>query len=211
MIYKNNITPALFDQLTEAGNIGAGNAATSLSAILGKKIEMKVPSVKMVSFDEMIDLAGGPEKEVAGIFLRIDGEIKGSMFFILSLPQAEACVRLMTDNPSFSIYTTPLSKIGFSALQEIGNILSGSYLSAFSDFTGISLFPTVPSLCIDMAGAIISQGLFEVSQAGDQAIVIDTVLSSIGKKEILSIEAQFFVLPDPDSYDRLFESLREIQ
>ncbi|MGD7043705.1 chemotaxis protein CheC [Jeotgalibacillus proteolyticus] len=207
MNFEQNMTSYQIDLLKEAGNIGAGHAATALSKIVGKVIEMKIPSVKMVSFGEMIDLAGGPEKEVAGIFLRIEGEMKGSMFLILSLSQAEAYAKVMTNDPSFCINTLPLTDMRLSALRELGNILSGSYLSALSDFTGLHLFPTVPSLCIDMAGAIISQGLFSVSQSSDRALVIDTVLSSAGNKEAFSLEAQFFVLPDPESFDRLFYKL----
>ncbi|MDG5470312.1 chemotaxis protein CheC [Jeotgalibacillus sp. ET6] len=204
MNFEQNMTSYQIDLLKEAGNIGAGNAATALSKIVGEAIEMKIPSVKMVSFDEMIDLAGGPEKEVAGIFLRIEGEMKGSMFLILSLSQAEAYAKVMTNDPSFCINTLPLTDMKLSALRELGNILSGSYLSALSEFTGIHLFPTVPSLCIDMAGAIISQGLLSVSQSGDRAVVIDTVLSSPGIEGAFSLQAQFFVLPDPDSFERLF-------
>ena len=73
------------DVLKEVGNIGAAHAATSLSQLLDRKIDMHVPNVKLVSFDEMFDLAGGAETIVAGIFLRIEGDLSGSMFFVLPL------------------------------------------------------------------------------------------------------------------------------
>ena len=79
------ITDMHLDVLKEIGNIGAAHAATSLSQLLDRKIDMHVPNVELVSFDEMFDLAGGAEEVVAGIFLRIEGDLSGSMFFVLSI------------------------------------------------------------------------------------------------------------------------------
>ena len=85
---ENSITDMHLDVLKEIGNIGAAHAATSLSQLLDRKIDMYVPNVELVSFDEMFDLAGGAETIVAGIFLRIEGDFSGSMFFVLPL---ESC------------------------------------------------------------------------------------------------------------------------
>ena len=73
-----------------------------------------------------------------------------------------------------------LPEMGISAMQELGNILSGSYLSALSDFTGLKIYPTVPSLSVDMVGAIVSFGLIEVSHYSDEVIVIDTQIREEG-------------------------------
>ncbi|MCM3637854.1 chemotaxis protein CheC [Sporosarcina luteola] len=82
------ITDMHLDVLKEIGNIGAAHAATSLSQLLGRKIEMHVPKVSLVSFDEMFELAGGAERIVAGIYLRIQGDLSGSMFFVLPIDSA---------------------------------------------------------------------------------------------------------------------------
>ncbi|MFO7318099.1 MAG: chemotaxis protein CheC, partial [Bacilli bacterium] len=76
------------DILKEIGNIGAAHAATSLSNMLNKKIDMRVPKAEMVTFNEMMELMDGPEKVVVGIYLRIEGDLEGSMFFILPIEQA---------------------------------------------------------------------------------------------------------------------------
>ncbi|MBM7579880.1 chemotaxis protein CheC [Jeotgalibacillus terrae] len=206
MSYEDDITAYHLDILREIGNIGAGNAATALSALLGNKVDMAVPHVKVVSFDEMMDIAGGPENIVVSVFLRIEGEMTGSMFFILSTTQAESFIRTLTNNKSFNFDDIGESELGLSALQEMGNILSGSYLSSLSDFTNLNLYPTVPAIAIDMAGAIISFGLVELSQAGDKVIVIDTELTDDGEKRE-GANGQFFLLPDPESFKILFRSL----
>lgn len=207
MSYFTNFSSLKLDVLREVGNIGAGNAATSLSKLLNKTIDMKVPDVQIVSFDEMMEMAGGSENIVAGVFLRLEGEITGSMFFVLPLEQANKFIQAMIGDPTINLDEQPYDEIALSALQELGNILSGSYLSSLSDFTNLSLYPSVPALAIDMVGAIVSYGLIELSQVSDYAIVINTQLSD--KENMFSdeVNGHFFLLPDPDSFTTLFQSL----
>ena len=87
MSYIDKISTTHLDILKEIGNIGAGHAATALSMILDKKIEMKVPHVRMVTFNEMIEMAGGAENVVASVYLRIEGDAPCHMFFVLPLEQ----------------------------------------------------------------------------------------------------------------------------
>ncbi|WLR53413.1 chemotaxis protein CheC [Mesobacillus subterraneus] len=207
MTFLKSISDIHLDILKEVGNIGAGHAATALSTLLNKKIDMKVPSVRVVSFDEVMDLAGGPDNVVASVFLRIEGDAPGSMFFILPLPQAEKYIGQLTKNQSFSFAEEQDNELALSALQELGNILSGSYLSSLSDFTKLSLYPSVPALSIDMVGAVISFGLLELSQVSDYAIVIDTALDEEEAQLPDSVNGHFFLLPDPDSFHIIFSAL----
>ncbi|PIC81378.1 CheY-P-specific phosphatase CheC [Sporosarcina sp. P18a] len=204
---KNDITEMHLDVLKEIGNIGAAHAATSLSQLLGQKIDMRVPNVELVTFDEMFDLAGGTEKVVAGIFLRIEGDLTGTMFFVLTIESATQFIRKLTGDAAFTFTDVDDLGMGASALQELGNILSGSYLSALSDFTSLNIYPTVPSLSIDMVGAIVSFGLIEVSQYSDEVIVIETEILQEGEQGVSSLAGHFFLLPDPPSYRTIFSSL----
>lgn len=206
-MYEKNITSMHLDVLKEIGNIGAAHAATALSTLLNKKIDMKVPKVEMVSFDDMMDLAGGPESVVAGIYLRIEGDVTGSMFFVLPVEQANRFIRRLVQDETLDFQTGEVSEIGASAMQELGNILSGSYLSALSDFTRLKIYPTVPALSVDMVGAIISFGLVEVSHVSDYVIVIDTAINEEDTPNEESVKGHFFLLPDPESFQTIFVSL----
>lgn len=193
------------DILKEVGNIGAGHATTALSTLLNKRIEMKVPSVRIVSFNEMMELVGGAENIVVSVLLRIEGDAKGNMFFILPIEQGERFIRQMTGDEAFTFEKTPYSEMGLSAAKELGNILAGSYLTALSDFTGLDLYPSVPALSIDMFGSIISFGLIEFSQISDHAIVIDTALNEADSSS--SVKGHFFLLPYPESFKTIFRAL----
>ncbi len=209
MNFQQKITSLHLDVLKEIGNIGAAHAATALSDLLNKKIDMRVPKVEMVSFNDMMELVGGSENVVVGIFLRIEGDAEGSMFFVLPIEQGNRFIRRLINDESFDFSNPPVSELGLSAMQEMGNILSGSYLSALSDFTGLKIYPTVPGLSVDMFGAIISIGLIELSHISDHVIVINTSIlddeQEQGDKE--SVRGHFFLLPDPDSFEAIFQAL----
>ena len=200
------ITSLHLDVLKEIGNIGAAHAATALSDLLQSKIDMRVPKVEMVSFNDMMEQVGGSETVVVGIFLRIEGDAEGSMFFILPIEQASKFIRNLIKDDQFSFENEPISELGLSAMQELGNILSGSYLSALSDFTGLKIYPTVPGLSVDMFGAIISIGLIEISQVSDHVIVINTSIfeENLNNNEV---RGHFFLLPDPESFTTIFKAL----
>nr|WP_141705307.1 chemotaxis protein CheC [Vulcanibacillus modesticaldus] len=189
------------DILKEVGNIGAGHAATALSTMIQKQIDMNVPNVKLIPFSEIEDFLGGEDKVVVGIFLRVEGDIPGNMFFVMTVDSAKQLLKRMMGD---AVSSDPeFSEIEFSALHEVGNILAGSYLSSLADFTNLKLYPTVPSMAIDMVGAIISFGLLQVSQISDVAILINTTFLE-GEH---FIEGHFFLIPDPEAFDRLFSAL----
>ncbi|WP_349410520.1 chemotaxis protein CheC [Pseudalkalibacillus sp. SCS-8] len=206
MITPEKLTDFHKDILKEIGNIGAGNAATALSQLMNRTIDMKVPSVKMALFHEVTELIGGDETVVAATFFRVTGDAPGNMFFILPLQEAVTYLRELTGDSEIEEESIFSSELAQSALQETGNILAGSYLSSFSDFTGLKLYPSVPFLSIDMAGAVLSQGLVELSQVSDYAILIDTELRGADNTQ-LGMDGHFLLLPDPDSFERIFHAL----
>lgn len=189
------------DVLKEVGNIGAGHAATALSKLLDKPVDMQIPQVNMLPFEEITESLGGSEEVVIAIFLRVVGDAPGNMFFILK----QDCARRMLENLAGMVVDSNegYSEMEISALQEIGNILVGSYLSSLADFTKLSMSPTVPSLAIDMAGAILSYGLLQFGQMGDRALLIDTKFLQ-GKYEV---EGHFYLIPDPESFNKIFSAL----
>lgn len=200
MNHLNEFKDIQLDFLKEIGNIGAGHAATALSKLLNKPVDMQVPKVNIVSFNELTNILGGEEVVVVTVFLRIEGDISGNMFFILSEEGAQQLVKSMLGQSEESFNVLELS-----AIQEVGNILSGSYLSSLADFTKLKVYPSVPNVAIDMAAAILSYGLIEFSKIGDYALLIDTTFLNIDGTE--GIKGHFFLLPDPDSFNILFQSL----
>ncbi|WP_047984862.1 chemotaxis protein CheC [Ornithinibacillus californiensis] len=195
------------DALREIGNIGAGNAATSMSKLIQKKIDMDIPDISIVSFDEVMDMVGGPENLIVGILFQIHGKAPGMVYLLFTLEEAESLVKQMTNNDEISLSMDgEKNDLAFSALQEAGNILAGSYLSALSDFTNINMQPSIPHLSVDMAGAILTVGLLQVSEVYDYAIIINTKIND-AEEERKGINGQLLLLPSPESFNKIFQAL----
>ncbi|GGN90357.1 chemotaxis protein CheC [Saccharibacillus kuerlensis] len=189
------------DVLKEVGNIGAGHAATALSQLLNKPIDMGVPKVQLLPFEDIAEKVGGAEKIVLTVFFRVEGDAPGNLFYIMAPEAGKSLLhRLGGFEPTEGLDLTEMEQ---SALGEIGNILAGSYLSSLADFTNLSMSPTVPALALDMAGAILSYGMIQFGEMGDAALLIDTTFVQ-GNDEV---EGQFFLIPDPESFDKIFTAL----
>jgi len=190
------------DVLKEIGNIGAGNAATALAKMLGKKIDMEVPKVKVMEFKEVTEMFGGAELPVVGLFLKMTGDLTGSVMFILENKAAHSLVNILMGKPNDSD-NQEFDEIELSALKELGNIIAGSYMSSLSTLTELNIMPTVPDIAIDMAGAIISVPAIEFGKMGDSVLYIETAFVE-GTTRALG---DFFLIPDLDSYEVLLKAL----
>ena len=195
------------DVLKEIGTIGAGNAATSLSKLLVKRIDMNVPEVKISEFNMIESILGSGDTLVAGVYLQFEGEIKGNVLYILDTKSAKNLASLLLgtkqDNESKDEFYAGFSELEASALEEIGNILISSYLNAISSFTGLSIKPSVPYFACDMLGAILSVPLIQYGQTSDKVLFVETDFE-IGHDKMKS---HFIVMPDIKSFSIILKSL----
>ncbi|GGA62820.1 chemotaxis protein CheC [Ornithinibacillus halotolerans] len=200
------LTNLQLDALREIGNIGAGNAATSMSQLIQKRVDMEVPSINIVDFNEVMDMVGGADRLIVGILFQIQGDAPGMVYLLFSLEEAESLVVQMTNNNNLSLSLETNDELALSALREAGNILTGSYLSALSDFININMQPSVPHLSVDMAGAILTVGLVEYSSMSDYAIIVNTKINNPGD-DYNGINGQLLLVPSPDSFTKIFQAL----
>ncbi|MFY9303548.1 MAG: chemotaxis protein CheC [Atribacterales bacterium] len=192
------------DALREVGNIGAGNAATALSKVVGKRVKMEVPLVKILPLKDVPDWLGGPEKEVLGVYLTMSGAANGHILFVMTIEDALKIMNiLLGDLTPSREQVLDMDEIARSAMEEIGNILSSSYLSALADFTGLRLNHSVPALAIDMAGAIVDVILIEISKRGDYALLIETEFVEEENK----IKGYFMLIPDTGSLEIILQAI----
>lgn len=188
------------DVLRKIGNIGAGNAATALAKMIDKKIDMEVPATKLLDYKDVAGILGGEESVVAGIYFDVSGDINGNIMFLLDVGSSKILTGMLMGKQDFS---NELDEMDRSALQEVGNILSGSYISSLSALTGLKLVLSVPSLCIDMAGAILSVPAIQFGYVSDKVLMIETKL----KDDANLVKANFFLIPDTETFSTLLNSL----
>jgi len=182
------------DMLREICSVGAGHAATALSQLTSRRIDLEVPQALIVPVREVPRIAGGAEAVVAGLSFQILGDARGVILLLFPEESASSLVRLVTGGAGGE---APESDLAVSAMKEIGNILASAFLSAIGQLSGLSLIPSVPGYARDMAGAVLDQVLIELSRLADQALVIETVFREHGE----GIRGHFFLLPDPQTLE----------
>ncbi|HDS08661.1 MAG TPA: chemotaxis protein CheC [Firmicutes bacterium] len=189
------------DALKELGSIGAGNAATALSTMLSKRIDISVPEIGIFKVEDIPEMIGGPEMVRVGIYFTITGDSFGSMLLMLEKDEGLRLVKMML-GPGFKL-NSDLDLISKSALEEIANILVGSYLSAFSQFAKMRLMQSTPAFAYDMCGSIIDMICIELAQRTTHILMVKTDFLEKDDK----ISANLFFLPEPDALVKLIEAL----
>lgn len=189
------------DVMREIGSIGTGNAATALSEVLSQKIKMSLPEVRILGFNEAIKEMGGPESIVAGVLVAMSGEINGIMLYIQRLDFINIVLERLLSKKIENY--SELQPLEVSALVEIGNIIISSYVSAISKLTGITINLSVPSISVNMLGAILSVPMAEFGHETDKIMTIDGKFVC-NEKEVFS---NLLLLPDIKSLNELLKKL----
>ncbi len=197
-----DLSPVAIDCLKEIGNIGSGSAASSLSQMLGKSIEMHVPDVRVLDYQSVIDEMGGPEKVITGILVTLcNGDINGMIMFLLEDTFAKVVLNTFLGKENVDV--TDLDENDFSAIKEMGNIMAGSYLGALSTLTGLTIDMSVPSMTVDMMGAIMNAPMIEFSEVGDKVLFINDgfIIDEV------DIKSHIILIPTVESLDILMKKL----
>lgn len=194
-----------FDVLREIGNIGQGNAASSLSQMLGLSIDIAVPTVKLLNFNETVEYLGGPENIILGMLVNLKGDIQGMMLYVLQKGFASSMIQAVFGHEIDDLVN--LSEMDMSFIQEIGNILAGSYVNAISSLTGLTIDISVPTISVDMAGAILAVPAVEFAQIGSKVLFIDDSFIFNNTAVTSEIKSNMILIPEIASLETLFAKL----
>ncbi|HVO30097.1 MAG TPA: chemotaxis protein CheC [bacterium] len=191
------------DALREVANIGAGHAATALSQMTDRRVMISVPQINIVRLEEVPDLLGSPQDVVAAVLMHMLGDLTGRT--LLLVPEAvgrRLCDLLLRRPPGT---TKEYGTLEQSCLKEAGNILSGAYMNALSDFMGMLLLPSVPSLVVDLAAAVLTTAYLNFGHERDFVFCVETEFQ-FGAEG--GLHGHFLLLPDLASLKAIFDAIR---
>ena len=196
---EKSVTPPLndmqLDALRELANIASGTAATALSQMLGREVELNVPRALALPLPDAVDACGDPESSAAGVVFPLEGDLEGLMLLLIPAEHAARLCEMLGVEAG--------TEVGDSALREIGNIVGTSYLNGLSAMTGLELYPSPPLLKHDMLAAIVSSLLAETAGSEDLALVLDSELDVQGEPCAIS----FLLLPTAGQINGLLAPL----
>ena len=197
----NELNGLELDTLREIGSIGTGNAANALSSMLGCKVTIEVPEVKIMGYNEAIDWIGGPETVTAGVLARLEGEINGIILSIQHMEFINLVLQHMIGN-GVEDYQY-LTELEISALLEVGNIMISAFANAMAGLTDMKIRLTVPAFAVDMQGAIIAVPMAEFGGQSDYIMTIGADFICNGRK----VPCRILLSPDVRSLNFLLKKL----
>ena len=189
------------DVLKEIANIGSSNAAASLSKMLGHPIKINVPEISIKGFNDACEVLGGAEAVMVGAMLTISNGLDGMIMYLLPTEIACNLVNILchTDIKTYE----EIDEMGFSAIQEIANIMSGTFVSAISTMTDLKIDISPPAATVDMLASIMSVPSIYFAAVSDTIMLMRTQLELSGK----TANASIMMMPDIPSLDKLMTRL----
>ena len=199
-----SLKPMQMDALREVANIGAGHAATALSQMTNQRIMISVPQINVTPLEEVSVHIGAPEEPVAAVLMNMLGDLTGRTLLVFPRNTAMRVAEMMLRKPEGSI--TELGTLEQSAITEAGNILSGAHMNALSDFMGIMLLPSPPSLVIDMSRAVLTTAYLQFGDDPNYVFCVETEFFILdqGKR----VRGFFLLLPDAPSLKAILRAVR---
>lgn len=189
------------DTLKEIGSIGTGNAATSLSALIGKTVRIQQPEVRIMEYNEAIEWIGGPEPITAGVLVGMSGQLSGIMLSVQQLDFVNLVLESMMEK-TIQDYLA-LQELERSALTEVGNIMISTFINALSGLAGLDIELTVPAFTVDMQGAIMAVPMAEYGGQSDYIMTIGGNFVSDNKQ----VPCRLLLSPDLRSLNALLRKL----
>jgi chemotaxis protein CheC len=191
------------DALREVANIGAGHAATALSQMVGQTIMISVPTINMAKLEDVPSQVDEDDEPVAAVLMHLLGDLTGRTLLVFPRKTAFRLAELMIRRPSAGGEFTEMEQ---SALKEAGNILSSAYANALSEFMGMMLLLTPPSLAVDMSPAVLTTAYLQFGSDRDFVFCVESEFLMTGENERL--RAFFLLLPDPASLQAILKAMR---
>ena len=200
------LKPMQLDALREVANIGAGHAATALSQMTGGTIMITVPTLNIAPLEDVPPQITGPEEPVAAVLMHMLGDLTGRTLLVFPKPTAVRLSDLMLHRSAGT--SEELGELEQSAIKEAGNILSGAYMNALSDFMGLMLLPSPPSLAVDMSAAVLSTAYLQFGAERDYVFCIESQFYMQDLDEYL--RGFFLLLPDAASLQAILRAVRVV-
>jgi chemotaxis protein CheC len=191
------------DALREVANIGAGHAATALSQMIGEIIMISVPTINVTRLEDVPPLVPEADEPVAAVLMHMMGDLTGRTLLVFPRQTALRLAELLLRRTATSDEFTEMER---SAIKEAGNILSSAYMNALSDFMGMMLLPSPPSLAIDLSSTVLTTAYVQFGSDKDFVFCVESefLMNDLGER----LRGYFLLVPDPASLQAILRAVR---
>jgi chemotaxis protein CheC len=168
-----------------------------------RRIMITVPQIHVARLEDVANLLGQPTDVVAAVLMHMLGDLTGRTLLLLPEAAARRLCDMLLRRPAGT--TTAFDVLEQSCLKEAGNILSGAYMNALSDFMGMLLLPSVPSLVVDLSAAVLTTTYLNFGHERDFVFCVETEFQIEAEE---GLRGYFLLLPDLASLKAIFDAIR---
>jgi chemotaxis protein CheC len=191
------------DIIREIVNIGIGEAASSLSELVKDRVYINVPDIQIMDFADVPAYIQS-EMEALGILISQDfhGLIDGKVLLTYS---RECSISLVNSLYGITKDIASLTNTDIATLQEVGNIIIVSCISAISNIIEGRLNFTIPQVTMGVSSGYL-QDLVKDLEEFEKCIIIKNQITIRGN----DIRGYIFILLTFRAFDLVTEKLGKV-
>jgi chemotaxis protein CheC len=136
------LLPSQIDALKEMVNIGVGHAAGVLNAMLNSRVQLQVPVVEMMGYDELeAKILSMGRGNLSSVRLGFKGPFSGNASIVFP---AEGAVKLVSILTGVDVDSSDLYEMQAGTLTEVGNIVLNGVMGAIGNELKLHVFYSLP-------------------------------------------------------------------
>jgi chemotaxis protein CheC len=185
------------DMFGEVGNVGVGNAATALSVMINKKVDLSLPETEVITKE---NLMRNLSNEVLLVNSKLEGDLTGNLIVIYDKQTAFPLIDLLLGNEKGTL--KEIDEMAKSVFKEMVNVIAGPYLDSLADMSGYRVLPKPPTFTFGNLVAIRDIVTAELPAEVNEIISVKTEITVEEEK----IFGDIFLVLDKPSLEKLMES-----
>lgn len=190
------------DVLREIGNIGSGNAATALASLLNTVVDIEVPVITLVSYDQIAEYLGGKNTKALGMTVGLEGDIRGCMLEVVHLSFVQKLIN--TFYPKEVHDLSAIDEMDLSVVREMSNITTAAYVNSIATMTQLYINIQPPDSYCDTVSNLVAIPAEKLSRSFDEPVLYIDEKLHVGDTEINS---GLILVLDSQSIQVLFKKL----
>ncbi|MBI4395951.1 MAG: chemotaxis protein CheC [Elusimicrobia bacterium] len=167
------LTQEQIDDLREVGNIGTGNAASRLSAMIHRRCLCNIPQVDTMGLKDIGGVMNMGDSFVVALHVRVTGEVPAVMLVIMKRIYAQLLVKYITKS-ALDATGKDFTFTAQFALRQVGELISKAFMDSVNQFLKTKAKYAVAEIISDSWSAALHAILQRVETKREDSLFIHT-------------------------------------
>lgn len=168
------------------------SSTSSFSKLLHKPVRQHFSKLVDTEISKIEFLIPEILEDVFAVYIRCEGDLRIGMMFFLPETESKNLAAHLLKKPQKN-----LTELGKSSIAELGSIMTGSFLTALSNETGLRIQASVAGSSIDMLHSLMQPSVSYIAKKSERVIV------GISELKTSDIILYFIVMLDPHEIKKI--------